>query len=44
MQKNELINDIATMTVSESNYNLDQMDKNQMKAYIKKLLYRIKDL
>lgn len=43
-QKNLLINDIATMTVNESTKNLDEMDKKSLKLYIKKLLYRIKDL
>lgn len=43
-QKNLLINDIATMNVNESTKNLDEMDKKSLKLYIKKLLYRIKDL
>ena len=32
------------MTVRESNKNLEDMDKNQLKTCIRKLLYRLKDL
>ncbi len=32
------------MTVREANKNLEDMDKNQLKTFIRKLLYRLNDL